>query len=399
VQILAGQKTLIARLCVRYSSSKRLSWELNSKHGKANMKSMWRVAIIFSAVAVIGGCAQLGYYVQAAQGQFALLSSARPIDEWLSRPDVDEGLKGKLTKVKSIRAFAARELALPDNQSYTTYADLKRPYVMWNVVATPELSLKPAQWCFPVAGCVTYRGYYSKGAAQAYAAELRAKRYDVDVSGVPAYSTLGWFDDPVLSTFIQYPDVLLARLVFHELAHQVVYVGGDSRFNESFAVAVEEAGVARWLELRGSDDMRRAYAAYQNRKKDFIHLLMKHRNALETNYARDVSDEEKRREKAAIFQSLQNEYQQLKASWGGYAGYDKWFSEPLSNAHLSAVATYHDHVPGFRALLAQHRSLDKFYNAVRELAILGEKERNERLANLGSVMPPDSEYALADALP
>jgi predicted aminopeptidase len=361
------------------------------------MKSMWRIATILSAAASIGGCAQLGYYVQAAQGQFNLLSSARPIEDWLSSPSVDESLKDKLVKVKNIRAFAARELALPDNQSYTTYADLKRPYVMWNVVATPELSLKAAQWCFPVAGCVNYRGYYSKAAAQAYAAELRAKRFDVDVSGVPAYSTLGWFNDPVLSTFIQYPDGQLARLVFHELAHQVVYVPGDSRFNESFAVAVEEAGVARWMELHGSKKMRSAYAEYESRKRDFLRLLMKHRNALEANYARDVSDEEKRREKAMIFKSLQDEYQQLKESWGGYAGYDKWFAEPLSNAHLSAIATYHDHVPGFRALLAQHDSLDKFYRAVRELSVLGKKERNERLASLGSIMHSNSEYALADA--
>lgn len=361
------------------------------------MKSTWRMVTILSAAVSIGGCAQLGYYAQAAQGQFSLLSSARPIDEWLSSPEVDENLKEKLEKVKSIRAFAARELALPDNQSYTTYADLKRPYVMWNVVATPELSLKPTQWCFPVAGCVTYRGYYSKEAAQAYAEELRTKHFDVDVSGVPAYSTLGWFNDPVLSTFIQYPDGQLARLVFHELAHQVVYVPGDSRFNESFAVAVEEAGVARWMELHGSEKLRSAYAAYESRKRDFLHLLMKHRDALEANYARDVSDEEKRREKAAIFQSLQNEYQGLRASWGGYAGYDKWFSEPLSNAHLSAVATYHDYVPAFRALLAQQRSLDEFYRAVRELSVMGKKERNQRLASIGSMMPPNSEYAFADA--
>lgn len=342
----------------------------------------WRAFVLGGMAALVGGCAQLGYFAQAAQGQFALLSEARPIDDWLANPGVEEKLKGKLTKVKDIRAFAARELALPDNDSYTTYADLKRPFVLWNVVATKELSLKPEQWCFPVAGCVNYRGYYNKEDAQAYAAQLRAQKYDVEVAGVTAYSTLGWFKDPVLSTFIKYPDGEVARLVFHELAHQVVYVPGDSRFNESFAVAVEEAGVERWMALRGDDKMRAAYAAYEGRKRDFLALLLKHRKALEENYARDVSDDEKRKVKAAIFQSLQDEYQVLKASWGGYSGYDRWFAEPLSNAHLAAIATYHDFVPGFKALLAQQKSMSKFYDAVRALASLDKEERHQKLAGL-----------------
>jgi len=347
------------------------------------MKMKWRAMIFCGAAALVAGCAQLGYYVQAAHGQFSLLSEARPIDDWLSSPDVEDKLKGKLTRVKEIRAFAARELALPDNDSYTTYADLKRPFVMWNIVATPELSLKPVQWCFPVAGCVNYRGYYSKEDAQAFAAELRADKYDVEISGVPAYSTLGWFKDPVLSTFIQYPDGELARLVFHELAHQTVYVPGDSRFNESFAVAVEEAGVERWMALYGDDKMRRTYATYEGRKHDFLALLMKHRKALQANYDRDVDDKEKRREKTAIFRALKEEYLVLKESWGGYSGYDRWFAEPLSNAHLSAIATYHDFVPGFRAILAQQKDLRKFYDAVRALSVLDENDRHRQLAELG----------------
>lgn len=347
------------------------------------MKRKWRVVVFGAAVASAAGCAQLGYYMQAAQGQLALMSAARPIDDWLTSPEVEQDLKGRLAKVKEIRSFAARELGLPDNGSYTTYADLKRPFVMWNVVATPELSLKPKQWCFPVAGCVNYRGYYSKEEAQAYAARLRAEHYDVEVSGVPAYSTLGWFKDPVLSTFIQYPDAQLARLVFHELAHQQVYTAGDSQFNESFAVAVEEFGVERWLARHGDDAMREAYGVYRGRKRDFLQLLKKHRRALEVNYEREASDDDKRRQKAAIFQALQDEYQELKQAWGGYAGYDRWFAEPLSNAHLSAVATYHDFVPGFRALLAQEGSVEKFYGAVRKLSGLSKDERHRQLAALG----------------
>lgn len=347
------------------------------------MEKKWRVWIFVGVLASVAGCAQLGYYAQAAHGQFSLLSAARPIDEWLANPVIEEDLKGRLGKVKQIRDFAARELGLPDNASYTTYADLQRPYVMWNVVATPELSMKPKKWCFPVAGCVSYRGYYSEQEAQNYAAQLRAERFDVEVSGVPAYSTLGWFKDPVLSTFIQYPDAQLARLVFHELAHQQVYVPGDSQFNESFAVAVEEAGVERWIARHGDNEMRTSYAAHQGRKRDFLKLLMTHRRALEANYERIASDEEKRREKALIFAALKNDYQTLKQAWGGYTGYDRWFEQPLSNARLTAIATYHDLVPGFRALLAQHGSLDKFYAAVRTLARLSKDARNQQLAILG----------------
>ncbi len=341
----------------------------------------WQALVFCVVAALVGGCAQVGYFVQAAHGQFSLLSEARPIDDWLANPDTGDKLKGKLTRVKEIRAFAARELGLPDNDSYTTYADLKRPFVMWNVVATPELSLEPLQWCFPVAGCVKYRGYYSKDEAQSYASELRAEKYDVEVSGVPAYSTLGWFKDPVLSTFILYPDGELARLVFHELAHQMVYVPGDSSFNESFAVAVEEAGVERWMALHGDDKMRAMYAAYEGRKRDFLALLMKHRKTLQAVYERDISNAEKRKEKAEIFETLKEEYLVLKESWGGYSGYDRWFAEPLSNAHLSAIATYHDLVPGFRALLAQQKSMSRFYEAVRALSMLDKTERHRRLAS------------------
>ncbi|MBS0308106.1 MAG: aminopeptidase [Proteobacteria bacterium] len=342
----------------------------------------WRGVLLSGLVVAAAGCSQLGYYVQAAQGQLSVMSAARPIDDWLADPSVADKLKTRLGTIKAIRRFAATELGLPDNASFTSYADIQRPYVMWNVVAAPALSLKPKQWCFPVAGCVSYRGYYSKEAAQDYAAELRGEHYDVQVGGVPAYSTLGWFSDPVLSTFVHYPETELARLIFHELAHQVVYVQGDSAFNESFAVTVEEAGVERWLQAHGDDKMRAAYVAQQRRKQDFLALLRKHRQLLAENYASSASDADKLQRKAAIFQSLQDEYQTLKQQWGGYAGYDRWFAEPLSNAHLVSVATYHDYVPAFRALLAQEGSDVKFYAAVRMLAALEPTLRQQRLAAL-----------------
>ena len=327
------------------------------------------------------GCAQLGYYVQAMQGQMSLMSEARPIDQWLADPQVTDQLKGRLKRVREIRAYAARELGLPDNGSYKNYADLKRKFVMWNVVATPELSVKPNQWCFPVAGCVDYRGYYNKDAAQAFADDLRGRGFDVRVSGVPAYSTLGWFNDPVLSTFIEYPDAELARLVFHELAHQIAYAPNDSQFNESFATAVEEVGVARWLAEQGDDTLRNNYQAYRLRKDDFLQLMTQHRQQLEANFSRPVDDREKRQRKAEIFQSLRQEYAQIKQlRWEGYAGYDRWFSGPMSNADFALMATYHDLVPAFRNLLSTKKNLPAFYQAVRELAKLDKPARRKQLA-------------------
>ena len=348
------------------------------------------VAVAGTAVLLAGGCAQLDYYAQAAHGQFSLLSDARPIDEWLADPAVSARLRAKLVKVKQIREYAAQELDLPDNKSYKSYADIKRPFVLWNVVATPELSMEQRKWCFPVAGCVSYRGYYSKADAQDYARDLRRDGLDVQVAGVPAYSTLGWFNDPVLSTFIQYPDAELARLVFHELAHQVVYVPDDTQFNESFATAVEEAGVERWLVAQGDPRLRQGFVEYETRKQDFLALLLKHRKTLETNYARPVSDAEKRVRKLEIFSQLQADYQVLKITWGGYAGYDRWFAEPLSNAHLASVATYHDFVPAFRQLLSQQHTFPYFYAAVRRLATLDKAARHAQLHALGAQVPPAS---------
>lgn len=330
------------------------------------------------------GCAQLGYFAQAAHGQWSLLSEARPIDDWLADPGVDTQLKNKLGKAREIRSFAARELALPDNGSYKNYADLKRPYVLWNVVATPALSLTPKQWCFPVAGCVTYRGYYSKAEAQAYANELRAEGMDVQMAGVQAYSTLGWFNDPLISTFIKHPDGELARLIFHELAHQVAYAPGDSEFNESFATAVEEVGVERWMALHGDLKTRKLYAEFEGRKQDFLALLLASRKALEANYADNVDDATKLARKAAIFQSLKDQYQVMKARWGGFTGYDRWFAEPLSNAHLASIATYHDLVPAFRALLKREKNFAQFYVAVKDLAASEQGLRQAELAALAS---------------
>ncbi len=331
------------------------------------------------AALMLASCSSLNYYAQAAQGQLSLLSDARPIEEWLADQNTDAKLKLRLSTARQIRTFAVQELALPNNSSYRNYASLARPYVLWNVVATPELSMRPIQWCFPVAGCVSYRGYYNKESAQQYAEGLRAQGHDVQVGGVPAYSTLGWFNDPLISTFINYPDAELARLLFHELSHQVLYVQGDSQFNESFASAVEEAGVQRWLSSYGNETMRENYIKFSARKQEFLTLLLGCRNALDKVYKSKLPEAQKRAEKARLFQKLKDDYQVLKAGWGGFAGYDRFFAEPLSNAHLASIATYNDFIPAFRALLAREKTLPRFYAAARKLADLDKKERHKRL--------------------
>jgi len=357
----------------------------------------WLVRLFtISLVLTSTGCAQLSYYAQATQGQLGLVASAKPIDQWLADPNVSDQLKQRLTRTQQIRKFAVQELELPDNGSYTKYADLNRPYVVWNVIATPELSMKPVQWCFPIAGCVDYRGYYRKEDAQRFANDLRSQGYEVRVSGVPAYSTLGWFDDPVLSTFIAYPEAEVARMLFHELAHQVAYAPGDTPFNESFATTVESIGVEQWLDKHGNPDSRERYREFRQRKRDFIDLLTQHRLRLEEVFASDITDDEKRNQKALVITSLKQAYHQIRdEKWGGYSGYDQWFNEPITNAHFVLVATYEELVPAFQALHAKSGSLKKFYANVQAMARQDKARRREQLALLFAT--PSSVQTLAPA--
>jgi len=335
-----------------------------------------------AAVAAAAGCSTLSYYGQAINGHFEVMRRAEPIPARIADPATPAELRAKLERVVAIREFASRELALPDG-SYRTYADIGRPYVLWNVFAAAEFSVEPQQSCFPIAGCVAYRGYYRQAAADAYGAGLGKDGYDVHVYGVPAYSTLGWFDDPVLNTFIRYPDAELARLVFHELAHQVVYVKGDTVFNESFAVAVEEEGVRRWLERNATPAERDGYAAARQRRADFVRLVLRYREKLEAFYRETLPDEAKRAGKRQRLAEMDADYRALKASWGGFAGYDRWFDGGVNNAKLASVATYEELVPAFRALLAQEQGdLPRFYAAVKALAKLDKPERDRELAAL-----------------
>lgn len=345
-------------------------------------RSLFIAALILPAL----GCANFGYYAQAVSGQFEVYRQTRPIADIIADPATTPSLKEKLTAVLDVREFASRELGLPENESYRLYADLKRPYVLWNVFATPELSLKPTEWCFIMTGCVAYRGYFSHAQAEAFAAKLRARGSDVYVGGVTAYSTLGWFHDPILNTVIRRPLPELAGLVFHELAHQRLYVRGDTAFSESFAMTVELEGIRRWLEINGAAGDYEQYQAQLKRREELAALVLKHRDRLETLYESGISTEEKRAGKAQIFAELRAQYQELKTGrWGGYSGYDGWFARNLNNAHLVSLGMYHRHVPAFQALLARSRGdLRAFY---QEVNLLGQLPAIERVAALDALLP------------
>ena len=362
------------------------------KHLRSLARRSPHVALLL--VFFLTGCATPGYYAQAVGGQIELWRQAQPISDMLARSDTPAPLRAKLLKVRDIRQFASRELGLPDNGSYTKYADLKRPFVTWNVFATDEFSVQPKEWCFLVVGCVSYRGYFSRDDAESYTSELRTMGYDVYVGGVPAYSTLGYFDDPVLSTFINYPETELARLIFHELAHQLVYAKGDSTFNESFASAVELEGVKRWIDTHGNPADDANFATWQGRRQDYLVLVEKYRGKLHDLYSSTASIEDKRSGKVRLFREMKDDYQQLKLTWGGFAGYDRIFSQNLNNAFIVSTALYTQLVPAFQRLLEKTgNDLPRFYEAARALAKEPREARDVAFAAL--MQPGGSQGAVA----
>lgn len=342
----------------------------------------WTILCNLLILFIFSGCSQITYYAQSVRGQLDVWQREAPIESVINHPATAPALKEKLALTLRIREFASQELALPRNNSYRAYADLQRPFVVWNVFATPEFSTTPVQWCFLIAGCVSYRGYFSKADADAFAAEAAKQGHDVYVGGVTAYSTLGWFADPVLNTFVHYPPVQIARIIFHELSHQVVYVKDDTVFNESFAVAVEREGVRRWIAAQGSDADRDTFAQLQRQRAQFIALVLEHRGLLDTIYQKGGSPDAMREAKRAAFDAMRGAYEQLKREWGGYAGYDRWFAQPPNNALLASIHLYTQQVPAFEALLkAQGHDLPKFFAIVRDLARLDKTARDAALAH------------------
>lgn len=336
----------------------------------------FRVTLCLLALSFVGGCAQSSYYVQLMNGHMQIMHSARPMQQWLADASVGPQLKQRLELAQRMRDFAVTELKLPDNSSYRYLADLNRRFALWNVVAAPGLSLTPQTWCFPVTGCVAYRGYFDEGHARVKGKALQDLGLDVHVYGVPMYSTLGWFDwaggDPLLNTVITYPEGELARIIFHELAHQVLFRKGDTMFNESFATTVERLGTARWLELYGSPAARGEYAEFDDRRRQFKAISTATRERLSCIYeANGAPGSDRAKLLAAKHKALEDfrdEYTKLKSSWGGYSGYDAWVAD-VNNASFAAQAAYDQMVPEFEALFARERGdWRRFYDAVRSLA-------------------------------
>ena len=361
------------------------------------LASWMRVVFTVLAGAVLTGCSSLSYYAQSVQGHLSLMWAARPVDDWLQDPSTPAELAQKLELARRIRAFASAELALPDNKSYHRYADLRRSAAVWSVAAAPADSLTLKTWCFPVVGCVGYRGYYDESAARELAGQLAQQEgLEVSVFGVPAYSTLGWLEwlggDPLLSTFIRYPEGELARMIFHELAHQVVYADDDTMFNESYATAVERLGVQHWLAVRGSEQARREYTELDARRRAFRALTWQTRQELEEVYVQNEQTGQSKTgrmltstAKAMVMARFRERYQQLKRQWAAegapFDGYDRWVAE-ANNASFGVQAVYDELVPQFEALFERTgRDWGRFHAAVAEIARLPRQERRARLAD------------------
>ncbi len=373
---------------------------MNPHRKRARRLRKWLLApALLLALLAMSGCQTLTYYGQAIKGQYHVVSQEQKITKLLANPQTPAPLKARLELIEDLRAFAAKDLQLPVDAQYQKYADIHRPFVVWNVEAAPEFSLEAKTWWYPFVGRLDYHGYFAKQAAEKYAASLRKKGYDVYVGGVTAYSTLGWFKDPVLNTFLFDPEPDLAETIFHELGHQRVFAKGDTDFNEAFATTVGEEGARRWLRAKGDPAALKAYLAELRRTAQFARLIANTREQLETLYGDErtesgkikatkqkqaVPREELRQQKQAVFDRLRQSYEELKAQWGGNTDYDAWFAGPLNNAQLNSVATYYDLVPGFKQLLALNGGdLGKFYEAADKLAHEPKAERHEWLRSRG----------------
>ncbi len=366
----------------------------NSATDIPRASAWWRTLftlLVCIAAPALGGCSTVGYYWQSVSGHMQMVNAARPVGDVLLDPQTPDALKQRLALSQRIRSFAVTELKLPDNVSYRRYADLQRSAVVWNVVAAPEFSLTLKTWCFPVAGCVGYRGYFSQADARLEADRQKAQGLEVNVYAVPAYSTLGWMNwaggDPLLNTFINYPEGELARLIFHELAHQVVYASGDTPFNESFATTLERLGSQRWLASQASDAVRQSYAAFEQRRQGFKALLLSTRRELHAIYEQKEAETPYLRPQPATksiakqeaMQRFRDSYALLKTSWGGFSGYDMWVAS-ANNAAFGAQAAYDDFVSGFVALFEREgRDYKRFYAAATRLSKLPKEERQQAL--------------------
>lgn len=362
---------------------------MGSVHGlRRALTRAARALALVAALHALTGCEGVTYLGQAALGQARLIVARRPIGDVLSDTATPQAIRRQLETVQALRQFARSDLGMTQVRGFTRYAATGRQYAVWNVVAAPEFSVQPLSWCFPIAGCVSYRGYFSRDAADAFAAGLTREGYETLVYGVTAYSTLGWFDDPVLDTWVMRGDRQLAALVFHELAHQIVYAPGDTAFSEAFARVVEREGVRRWLAATGRDDQYADYLAELDVDRQFAALLADARARLEAIYAGSDDDAARRAAKRLVFDSLRADYARRSAGWPARYRYDRWMAQPLDNARLATVANYEQRVPALEALLhGDGDDLVAFYASAAAIAGLPQAERVARLDALAAATP------------
>ncbi len=314
-----------------------------------------------------------------------MMHTSEDIESLLGSIHTSDRLKKRLQLVSRIRDFASEVLLLPDNQSYRRYADIGRKFIVWNVVATPSFSLTPEQSCFLFIGCLSYRGFFNYKDAETYAQNLENQELDVYLGGVSAYSTLGWFDDPVLNGMLDRSDTDLARLLFHELAHQLLYIKHDTEFNEAFADAVALIGVGLWLESFASEAEKLAFNGDLKRERQFTELVLVYQTKLRQLYQSSLDDEAKMQEKSTIYKELRQDYINLRDNWGGNNEYDLWFENKLNNAKISAVSTYRNLLPHFiTAFEASGRDLNQFYSLIREISACDMNKRRKHLRSMTS---------------
>jgi len=351
-------------------------------HPHKTIRCWLSAGLICLALSQLTACSTVGYYQQSISGHLKILWQRQHITTLLDNPETPLPLKEKLQQALNIRKFASEQLGLPDNDSYKSYVELPRKYVVWNITAAPEFSLSPKNWCYPVVGCVSYRGYYAESDAYQLAEQLIKQGLDTHVRGVSAYSTLGWFDDPILSTMINWNQARFSGVIFHELSHQVLYIKNDVAFNEAFALATEKIAVIVWLAKNKPDSIAN-YLESLGRSKQFRQLLLNTRMQLETLYATTKTESEKRREKQQIFTELKSSYQTLKKAWHGYTGFDFWFSKPINNARLAASMNYLKNVPAFIALFKESKGIwPNYYQAAKNLGDLPTTQREQQIQML-----------------
>lgn len=338
---------------------------------------MARIFLIYLTCFFLTGCSGISYYSQSIHGQMSILLKRERLDTVISDKNTESSVKNKLKLVAQIRHFASDELHLPDNQSYLYYVDLKRPYVVWNVFAAPEFSLLAKNWCYPIVGCVSYRGYFAEVDAEKHAKELNQQGFDVSVSGIAAYSTLGWFDDPVLNTMLGWSNHALAGLIFHELSHQVIYISSETEFNEAFSTAVGRLGTIQWLLYKHPEQLDR-YLQFLRAYNDFRELLNSTHDELASLYTSSVNENIKRNYKSEIFDSLKIKYHSLKKRWPEGINFDSWFSQPINNARFTSTMTYLQKVPAFLTMFAEEQGKwPKFLARIKEMENLDKKKREQ----------------------